>query len=120
MESTWRRAWLWMNRSCPSLSISHHPTHSCLPSTASPGCLLPTALHSLTQLERDEGLHPLAPSHPPSRTPEGGIHGLRSEPRISCVIPSCVWAISFPTQEMGPGLEARTTGPSAWHCSTHL
>lgn len=38
----------WMNRrSCSSLSVSHHATPSLLPSTVSPGCLLPTAWCSL-------------------------------------------------------------------------
>lgn len=51
-------------------------------------------------------------SAPPSPAPEGGIHGLRSESRISCVIPSSVWAISFPVQGWGPaGWEPELLGP---------
>lgn len=61
MASAWHRAWHWMNRrSCPSLSISHHPMYSHLLSQAA---FSPQPCVFLTQLERDEeGIHPLAPS----------------------------------------------------------
>lgn len=78
----------------PSLSSLQHPS-----------LLLPAASVPLTRLEKEkEGIHPLASSCPPSSAPKGGIHGLRSEPGISCVIPSSAWTISFPAHRRGSGL----------------
>lgn len=57
-------------------------------------------------------LHP-DPLLPPQRD---GFHGLRSEPRLSCVIPRSVCAISLPIQERGLRLGARTAGLRTWYC----
>lgn len=89
---------------CPLFLLSHHP----MPSISHPqhprAAFSPWLCVPLTQLGRDEErIHPPAPSCPASATPEGGIHILRSEPRISCVIPSSDWTISFPARERGPG-----------------
>ena len=105
MASAWHRAWRWTNwSSCPSLLVSHGPMPSISHPQQLPAAFSPWPCVPLTPLDRDEErIHPLAPSCPPSATPEGGIHGLGSELRISCVIPSSVWAVSFPAQERGPG-----------------
>lgn len=92
------------------------PLPSLPPSTTFPACLLPMASCSLDTLRQGLGRESTLWLYPasPSPGPERGIHGLRSEPRLSCVIPSSVWAISFPAQEWGPagwGPELLGPGP---------
>lgn len=94
----------------PAISCPRHPQVAFSSQPCAP----------LTQLERMRK-EPILWLHcPPSPAPKAGIHGLRSEPGISCVIRSCVRAISFPTKERGLGLGARTAGPWARYCPTHL
>lgn len=102
-------------RPCPSCSISHHPMSSHLLSQAA-FSLWPCV--PLTQLERNkEGVHPLTPPWPLFSHPRGRLRGLKSELRISCVIPRPVWAISFLSQERGRGWEP---GLLLWACSALL
>lgn len=89
---------------CRLFLLSHHPVPSTSHLQHPRAAFSPWLCVPLTQLGRDEErTHPPAPSCPTSASPEGGIHGLGSEPRISCVIPSSDWTISFPAREKGPG-----------------
>lgn len=102
--SAWHRAGPWRNMGPLPLGLRFHQPMpiSCLQHSS---LLRPAASVPLTHLEKEkEGIRPLVASCPPSSAPKGGIHGLRSEPWISCVILSSAWTISFPAQKTESGL----------------